>query len=510
MNEKVLDQLKESWKEWVRREVFANPTAFNYDKALRHMREGRHLLSTLAQKVDEWQPIFPPHLLSQDKYQDRASASYWKTKATDNLMEADRDLLKGVRHLETLLSYYETEKATDDASYLEDFADRNEVSLDKVITTWGREDFEDSIDAADKILSNRTFRNLKSLMKDLRDAERALQQAPVQASSRNVPYYDSVADVADCQGAELYVEQLMYEHPTLDALDDLHGEIRTEAGVSDGRCIKLAREAERLASGKRVAFFQSASDSEYALEELFLNLLPGSDFDNQVFAVGGYVRDELMGQEPNDLDIVVEAMYGAQRFADFLEDTFPEAVTEPEPLTLEYPIWHLKFTDDVTWQGQTFAVGGAELDIADTQTLTDGSTIFGPIEDDSRRRDFTVNMLFKNLSTGEILDPTGVGERDIEEGLLRGYPDSDSMAAFADQPKRMLRLVRFMTKYDWDVDPTVEEALRMSVESLLDLDDDQVLREFAKLKKAKVFDEAWVLMDDYGMLPYLQEVLYRE
>ena len=441
LNEKVLDQLKESWKDWVRREVFANPTAFNYDKALRHLREGRHLLSSVAEAVESWAPIFPPHLLSQDKYQDRASSNYWKTKATDNLMEADRDLLKGVRHLETLLSYYETEKATDDASYLEDFADRNDVPLDKVITTWGREDFEDSIDAADKILSNRTFRNLKSIMKDLREAERALQQAPVQA---------------------------------------------------------------------RVAFFQSASDSEYALEELFLNLLPGSDFDNQVFAVGGYVRDELMGQEPNDLDIVVEAQYGAQRFADFLEDTFPEAVTEPEPLTLEYPIWHLKFIDDVTWNGQTFAVGGAELDIADTQTLTDGSTVFGPIEDDSRRRDFTVNMLFKNLSTGEILDPTGVGERDIEDGMLRGYPDSDSLAAFADQPKRMLRLVRFMTKYGWDVDPTVEEALRMSVEHLLDLDDDQVLRELAKLKKAKVLDAAWVLMNEYGMLPYLQEILYPE
>jgi hypothetical protein len=486
--------------------------------------------------VEGWQPIFPPHLLSQEKYQDRESSSYWRTKFRDNLREADRELLKGVRHLETLLGYYETEQATDDASYLEDFADRNEVPLDKVITTWGREDFDDSIDAADKILSNRIFRNLKTTMTDLRNAERMMSQAeakemvnagynewlamlpeddwgdsfknavPVHASP--FPYYNSSEDVADCQGAELYVEQLMREHPFSEELIDYHALILRQRGVDDGECIKLAREAESLFDGVRVAFFQGASDAEYALEELFLDLLPGTKFEDKVFAVGGYVRDELAGTEPNDLDIVVEAMYGAQRFADFLEDTFPEAVTEPEPLTLEYPIWHLTFTDDVTLDGKTYAVGGAELDIADTQTLTNGSTTFGPVEDDAARRDFTVNMLFKNLSSGEIVDPTGVGKMDLERGLLRGYPDADAMAAFADQPKRMLRLVRFQARYDWEVDPTIEEALRMSVDHLLDLDDETVLWEFGKLRKAGVFNEAWDLMREYGMLSVLKEVLY--
>lgn len=446
MNEKQLDRFKDDWKEWAKKDLFVKrgpasaPSRFNFDKALLHLRAGREKIRELASAVQAWQPIFPKRLLPQDKYQDEESSNYWKTKNEDNLVNADGLLVKGIRHLETLLGYYETEQQTEDTSYLEDYAERNEVELDKVIMEWGREDFDDSVEDADKILSNRVFRNLKTTMGDLRDAERAMQ-------------YSAAA---------------------------------------------------------RVAFFQGASEAELSLEQLFLTLLPETPYENKVFAVGGYVRDEVLGREPHDLDIVVEAQYGAQRFAHYLHDLFPNATTEPEPVTLRYPIWKMSFIDDVEWDGQMFEVRGADLDLADTQTVLDEGTIFGPLGEDVKRRDFTANMLFKDLTTGEILDPTGYGFRDIERGLLRVYPNQEALTAFHQEPKRMLRLVRFMVRYDWMAESSVEKALEEAAPYLADLKPQSVEKELRKLHQDGTLDTAWNVMKEYGMLPYLKEALHSD
>ena len=58
--------------------------------------------------------------------------------------------------------------------------------------------------------------------------------------------YSSADDVADCQGAELYLEQLIYQYPYLPGLDELHALIKKQNGVYDGTCIELARKADRL------------------------------------------------------------------------------------------------------------------------------------------------------------------------------------------------------------------------------------------------------------------------
>jgi len=437
MNERQLEKFKEDWKKWARAELFTprgvGPSPFNFEKAITHLRLGRQKIRELASAVDAWHPIFPQRLLPQDKYQSKQSPTYWRTKFEDNLVEADEGLVKGVRHLETLLGYYETEQETSDTSYLEDFAERADVPLDKLIQRWGREDFDDSVEVADKILSNRTFRNLKTMMEDLRGAERMMK------------------------------------------------------------------------TSARVAFFQGASEAELALEELFGALLPDSPYEGLIFAVGGYVRDEVVGVEPHDLDLVVEAQYGAQRFAGYLHELFPRETTEPEPRKLDYPIWSMSFTQDVEFEGQSYAVAGAELDLSDTQALQDDLTVFGPLSEDVQRRDFTANMLFKDLTTGEILDPTGYGLRDIQKGLLRVYPDQQSLDAFQDEPKRMLRLVRFMARYEWLPTPEVEQALEEAAPALLDMSAESIEKELGKLHADGVLDEGLELLEQYGLLPYIRQ-----
>ena len=252
---------------------------------------------------------------------------------------------------------------------------------------------------------------------------------------------------------------------------------------------------------------RDAGPQERELERLFQAVLKNTHFEGKVFAVGGYVRDELLGREPADLDVVVELPYGAQRVAGHLLALFPGV--EVEPLALDYPIWHVCFPDALEHAGEVYAVGGAELDLTDTQSVVwqngHSSTEFGSRGDDSKRRDFTINTLLKDLSSGEILDPTGVGRQDLERGVLRAIPDADKLAAFREQPRQMLRLIRFMAQYGWQPDEEEEAAVRASVRYLADVSGHGLKKELHKLKQKGLLDDALALMREFGMLPALRE-----
>lgn len=258
---------------------------------------------------------------------------------------------------------------------------------------------------------------------------------------------------------------------------------------------------------------RDAGPQELELERLFAQLLPGTKFANKVFAVGGYVRDQLQEREPADLDVAVEMPYGAQRLAGFLVEQFGDAVTDPEPLTYDYPIWFMRFVKDVEYQGDVYATVGAELDLTDTQTVDrlgdEPTTRFGPVQEDVQRRDFTVNMLYKDLTSGEILDPTGVGQSDVERGLLRVRPNESAARTFREQPRRMLRLIRFMVQYDWQPDPDVEAALVESAGALEELKRHGIEKEFGKLHRRRLLADALLLMKQYGLLAPLQRAWAR-
>ena len=76
-----------------------------------------------------------------------------------------------------------------------------------------------------------------------------------------------------------------------------------------------------------------------------------------------------------------------------------------------------------------------------------------PVEEDMRRRDFTVNAMAKRLSTGELVDPLG-GRTDLERGVLRTV----SPTSFAEDPLRLVRGLRFVSQLDFDLDePTLQQ-----------------------------------------------------
>jgi poly(A) polymerase len=165
----------------------------------------------------------------------------------------------------------------------------------------------------------------------------------------------------------------------------------------------------------------------------------------RAWAVGGYVRDSLLGRPHPDLDVVVEggqALELAQRFASLTGARRPAL----------FPRFG---TAQVTWEGRQveFASARAESYPPDSRKP---DVRPATIEEDLLRRDFTVNAMLMDLD-GRVLDPLG-GRADLERRLLRTPREPER--TFADDPLRMLRAVRFAAQLGFDLDPAILPAMR--------------------------------------------------
>lgn len=256
--------------------------------------------------------------------------------------------------------------------------------------------------------------------------------------------------------------------------------------------------------------YRVAGLAEKQLEQLFAAILPDSKFAGHVFAVGGYVRDELLGVDSKDLDVVIDIQGGAKALSGYLHRLFPAATSTPRQLGKGYPIWFVAFKQDVSYKGQTFHTKGAEIDIAESQkegfpdpTSRQRVVDFGTIEEDMQRRDFTVNQLMKDLTTGQIVDLSGTGVKDVQKGILRTHPAVSPDAVFTDDPLRMMRLVRFMAKYGWTAAPDVVAAVKRNAHRIEIVSGERIQSELAKIMKLGKTAQAIRFMQQTGLLKYV-------
>ena len=182
-------------------------------------------------------------------------------------------------------------------------------------------------------------------------------------------------------------------------------------------------------------------------EKELLSLLQRAAADQGVKAwiVGGYVRDKLLGRAHPNPDIVVE---GGDALA--LARKFAELAGAPPPVVFE------RFgTAQVTLPGRLveFVTARAESYAPDSRKP---EVRRATLEEDLRRRDFTVNTLLMDLG-GKVHDPLG-GRADLEARMLR--TPADPMQTFADDPLRMLRAIRFAAELDFTLAPDLLPAMR--------------------------------------------------
>lgn len=156
--------------------------------------------------------------------------------------------------------------------------------------------------------------------------------------------------------------------------------------------------------------------------------------DNKLYYVGGVVRDELLGIESLDVDVVYEG--------NSIE--FAKSLAATEILQINEPFGTVRVKLD-----------GREVDIASTREevyerkghLPTITKIGCPLKDDVKRRDFTINTLYKSVSTGEIIDFTG-GLEDLKNKTIRVLHDE----SFVDDPTRIIRALKFAVRFGFKLD----------------------------------------------------------
>jgi len=165
------------------------------------------------------------------------------------------------------------------------------------------------------------------------------------------------------------------------------------------------------------------------------------------FLVGGPVRDLLLGR--NDLiDIDVTLEDGSSTLARALAKEINGRVRSfPQFLTYKVSADSLPEIDIATARKERYRKPGA------LPAVTPGK-----LNDDLARRDFSINAMAVDLTSGELHDPTG-GKRDLDSRLIRVLHDQ----SFADDPTRIVRAVRLAARLGFTLDPHTDALMRAAV-----------------------------------------------
>jgi tRNA nucleotidyltransferase (CCA-adding enzyme) len=180
------------------------------------------------------------------------------------------------------------------------------------------------------------------------------------------------------------------------------------------------------------------------------------------YLVGGAVRDELLGHESKDADFLVPGVdvEGLRRAL--------ESHGRVEDLVVAGRLVGVRLHPSdravraLAPAGIEFAPPRAEVSTGpgrhDFEIVADPSL---SVEDDMRRRDFTVNAMARRLATGEIVDPLG-GRADIERKVLRTV----SPSSFAEDPLRLVRALRFVSQLGFEPDDSTLRQMREEAASV--------------------------------------------
>lgn len=186
----------------------------------------------------------------------------------------------------------------------------------------------------------------------------------------------------------------------------------------------------------------------------------------EAYAVGGAVRDALLGQPAGDWDVATSAP--PERVRALFRHTIPTGI-EHGTVTVVYKQDGARDAVEVT----TFR---GEVGYSDARRPDE--VVFGvSLEDDLARRDFAINAIALEPESGRLVDPFG-GRADLERGLVRAVGDPE--ARLREDGLRVMRALRFVAQLDFELEEATERALPRARSSL-----SRVAREriFAELKK---------------------------
>ena len=182
----------------------------------------------------------------------------------------------------------------------------------------------------------------------------------------------------------------------------------------------------------------------------------------EAFAVGGCVRDAVLGRVPADWDITTSAM--------------PEEVKGLFSRTIDTGIQHGTVTvmkDHVGYEVTTYRIDGEYEDARHPKEVSFTSNLV----EDLKRRDFTINAMAYNDRVGIVDEFDGI--EDLEKGIIRCVGEAEDR--FGEDALRMLRAVRFSAQLGFKIDETTKEAINELAPNLEKISAERIQAELVKL-----------------------------
>ena len=209
-----------------------------------------------------------------------------------------------------------------------------------------------------------------------------------------------------------------------------------------------------------------------------------------VYIVGGYVRDLLMKRAvPTDIDFVTEGsgIALAQSVA---------AAIDPET---KVSVFKTYGTAMFRYQGLELEFVGARKESYNAESRNP-SVEQGTLEDDQKRRDFTINAMAISLnqeSFGELVDPFH-GVEDMEKRILRTPLEPEQ--TYSDDPLRMMRAVRFAATLGFSIEENSLEAIKKEAHRIKIVTIERIMVEFNKIMLSEKPSTGLKIMKDTGLL----------
>lgn len=233
--------------------------------------------------------------------------------------------------------------------------------------------------------------------------------------------------------------------------------------------------------------------------------IKGTEYENKVFVVGGFVRDLIMGKDPKDIDLLIDGDINAGDGITFAEwFCKKENIFKKDSNPLVYGLYGTAMFQFMGEKIECVAPRSEKYQNDSRKPVVSSCTL----EDDCFRRDFTVNSLFINISNNELVDYSKNGLNDIKNKVIRSTSNPDVI--FNDDSLRILRMVRFASKLGFEIeDETLKGAIR-HVDRLEIISKERIQDEFSKMITSDNPEFAIRLLFEIGAYKYVFDKLWFE
>ncbi len=215
----------------------------------------------------------------------------------------------------------------------------------------------------------------------------------------------------------------------------------------------------------------------------------------EAYLVGGGVRDILLGLTPKDFDIVTNAT------PEQIKGLFRNCRLIGRRFRLAHIVFGRDIIEVATFRGHHDDTSGKNTKISkqSDQGMLLRDNIYGSIEEDAERRDFTINALYYSTQDFKVYDFAG-GVHDIEQRKIRLIGDPETR--YREDPVRMLRAIRFATKLDMTISPETQAPIKPLASLLSNIPAARMFEEFLKLFVSGKAQANFNLLREYDLFEH--------